>query len=172
MSLCTLVDQDDNIIGYKERGQLEPGDIYRITSLWVFNSKNEVLLARRVLTKKNDPGKWGPAVAGTIEDKESYDDGVAKEAREELGITSIEFARGPKVFVADNGQGQGYFCQTYVARLDWPLEKFKPLADEVSDIKWMHADELQSQATTSPGLFVTGFPASCAQMIQFASQHK
>ena len=172
MNLCTLVDQNDNVIGYKERGQLEPGDIYRISALWVINSKDDVLLARRVLTKKNDPGKWSTGVAGTVENKESYEENIVREAQEELGITGIHFQIGPKLFVEDNGLGQGFFCQTYVAKLDWPIEKFKPLADEISAIKWVRADELQRQAATSPELFTAGFQNSSAQMIEFVSHNR
>ena len=171
MSLCTLVDKDDTVVGYKERDQVEPGDIYRITSLWVVNSKREVLLAQRVMTKKNDPGKWGPAVAGTIENKESYDEGVAKEAREELGITDVEFITGPKLFIKDNGYGMGYFCQTYIAKLDWPTEKFKAQAEEVAAIKWVAVPDLQRQVAAHPEQFTASFATSSAQMIEFVSRN-
>lgn len=167
MSLCTLVDKNDTVVGYKERGALGPGDVYRITSLWVMNPKHEVLLAQRVLAKKNDPGKWGPAVAGTIENNESYDEGIAKEAREELGITGIEFSRGPKLYIADNGHGQGYFCQTYVAQLDWPLERFQLLAEEVAAIRWVEIAELERDVIAFPDRFVTNFSGSSAIMINF-----
>ncbi len=171
MALCTLVDRNDSIIGYKERGQLKPGDIYRITSLWVVNSNDEVLLAQRVLTKKNDPGKWGPAVAGTIENKESYDVGVAKEAREELGITGVDFVVGPKLHIENNGQGMGYFCQAYIAKLDWPLGRFRLQAEEVAGIRWSGRAELAHEVAASPQHFVTNFSKSSADMLKFISEH-
>lgn len=167
MALCTLVDENDQVIGYKERAELEAGDIYRITSLWVVNAQHEILLAQRVSTKKNDPGKWGPAVAGTIENKESYDEGVAKEAREELGITGARFTRGPKLFVPDNGHGQGYFCQTFIAKLDWPINRFKPQTEEVAAIKWLSLAELEQEMHTSPENFVVNFVDSSKKMIAF-----
>lgn len=167
MALCTLVDEKDQIIGYKERTELEPGDIYRITSLWVVNPRQQILLAQRALTKKNDPGKWGPAVAGTIENQESYDEGVTKEAREELGIAGVALTRGPKLFTSDNGHGQGYFCQTFITKLDWPLERFKLQAEEVAAIRWVSLGDLEQEMVARPEHFVVDFSSSTARMIAF-----
>lgn len=172
MALCTLVDQNDHVIGYKERDQLEAGDIYRITSLWVTNYKDEILLSQRVLTKKNDPGSWGPAVAGTVENRETYDENIAKEAREELGIAGVPFTRGPKLFVADNGRGQGYFCQTFIARLDWPIEKFTLQLEEVAAVKWVNTVALNQEIATYPERFVANFSVSCAAMVAFIQEYQ
>ena len=61
-----IVDKEDNIIGYKDRYKLDPSDIYRVSALWLTNSKEDILLAQRSFDKKHYPGKWGPAVAGTV----------------------------------------------------------------------------------------------------------
>ena len=52
-----IVDEEDNIIGAKERGTLNTKDIYRVSSLRIINSLGEILLAQRSFDKKNDPGK-------------------------------------------------------------------------------------------------------------------
>jgi isopentenyldiphosphate isomerase len=66
MARAIIVDENEKVIGAKERDQILPTDIQQITGLWLTNSKGEVLLAQRQITKKNDPGKWGPAAAGTV----------------------------------------------------------------------------------------------------------
>jgi len=53
-----IVNDEDEIIGHKERGTLVKEDIYRVAALWVTNSKGEILLAQRQLGKRHDPGKW------------------------------------------------------------------------------------------------------------------
>ena len=68
-----LVNENDEIIGYKERGTLDKEDIYRVSALWIQNSKGEILLAQRSFNKNNNPRKWGPAVAGTNDEGESYE---------------------------------------------------------------------------------------------------
>ena len=55
------------VIGQKQRELLEPPDIFRSSSLWITNSKGEVLIAQRSHSKKLDPGKWGEAVGGVVE---------------------------------------------------------------------------------------------------------
>ena len=66
--LCQIVDLNDEIIGHKPRNEIDfKKDYYRIGCLWLTNSKGEVLIAQRLLAKDKDPGKWGPAAAGTLE---------------------------------------------------------------------------------------------------------
>ena len=49
-----IVDESDEVIGYKERGTLNPEDIYRVSALSVENSIGQVLLAQRKFTKKRN----------------------------------------------------------------------------------------------------------------------
>src|SRR3989338_789730 len=74
-----IVDKNDKIIGHKHRGTLNKEDIYRVSALWITNSQKEILLARRHHTKTHDPRKWGPAVAGTVDEGESYVDNIINE---------------------------------------------------------------------------------------------
>lgn len=87
--LVTIVDEQDNILGVKARDDLGSKDIVRISVLWIENSKGQVLLQQRSLAKKTGPGKWGPAVAGTVESHETYASNIIKEAEEEIGLTGI-----------------------------------------------------------------------------------
>ena len=64
--------ENDEIIGYKNINALNQSDIYRTSALWIKNSKGDIFLAQRAFSKKHSPGKWGPAVAGTIEKGETY----------------------------------------------------------------------------------------------------
>lgn len=88
-----IVDENDEIIKHKERGTLNQSDIYRVSALWIQNSKGEILLAQRSFNKKNHPGKWGPAVAGTNDEGETYESNIVKEAEEEIGLKNISFQK-------------------------------------------------------------------------------
>ena len=85
-----IVNEQDEIIEYKERNDALRGDIRRIVSLSVFNEKREVLIAKRQANKILDPNKWGPSVAGTVDEGEDYDSTVVKEAEEEIGLKNIK----------------------------------------------------------------------------------
>ena len=139
MEKITVVNEKDGIIGYKERGTLTSKEIYRVSALWIENSKGEVLLARRAYSKKKDPGMWGPAVAGTIDKGETYELNIIKEAEEELGLKNIE----PKKLVKQRVRTpHNHFTQWFLLKLNKPLEYFKINKEEVAEIKWFPKGEL------------------------------
>ncbi|OGK18746.1 hypothetical protein A3D80_02470 [Candidatus Roizmanbacteria bacterium RIFCSPHIGHO2_02_FULL_40_13b] len=109
MAKIPLVDSSDNILGYSERSQIRQTDIYRVSVLWIQNYENDrVLLAQRALTKDHDPGKWEPAVAGTVEEGKTYLENILQEVREEIGlkIKELDLKIGPKLFL---DQGWTFF---------------------------------------------------------------
>jgi len=91
-----VVDENDQLIGYKERSKIDfKKDIYRIGALWLTDGTGQILIAQRKLTKDKDPGKWGPAAAGTVEKSETYESNAYKEAQEEIGLVGVKFELGP-----------------------------------------------------------------------------
>lgn len=152
-SKTIIVDEKDNIIGSKERDAVKARDIYRVSALWITNSKDEILLACRALTKSHSPGKWGPAVAGTVEESETYYSNITKEAKEELGLENIEPKVGPKIKVAKN---YTYFCQWYLLEIDKPAEEFKIQKEEVEELKWVSKKYLLDEIKNNSDNFVEG----------------
>lgn len=95
-----IVNENDEYIGAKERSEIDHGtDIYRVSALWLINSLGQVLLAKRAATKDHSPGKWGPAVAGTVEESETYDENIRKEAKEEIGLVDANVTRSKKICI-------------------------------------------------------------------------
>ena len=84
-----VVNQQDEIIGYKEKSLITTDDIYRVSALWITDTTGRILLAKRAFTKSRHPGLWGPAVAGTVEEGETYESNIIKEAEEEIGLKNI-----------------------------------------------------------------------------------
>ncbi len=94
-----IVDENDNLIGHKPRTEVDfTKDIYRSACIWIENSKGEVLLARRALNKDKDPGMWGTAAAGTVDEAETYESNAYKELEEEIGLTGVELTSNAKVW--------------------------------------------------------------------------
>ncbi len=126
------------------------------------NSKGDVLLARRAYTKTHHPGKWGPAVAGTVEAKESYKDNIIKETMEELGITDLKITLGPKTKVEGK---HNHFTQWFIGTIDLPESKFAIQEKEVAEIKWFSQKELSDAIKTNPDEFLSS-------MIEYIEQFK
>ncbi len=143
-----IVDEKDNVIGYKERDDRNQHDIIRIAGIWIENEKNEVLIAQRSFDKNNDPGKWGPAAAGTLEEGESYESNVLKEVEEEIGISlynsHVEFLGA---FFEETSHK--YFVGTFYTKIN-SNTKFVLQAEEVESVKWISWEKLEKDILENP----------------------
>ena len=133
-------------------------DIYRVSSLWLTNNKGEMLIAQRALNKKNDPGTWGPAVAGTVEDGETYESNMIKEIQEELGLKKLRIIFGPKRFHDNNGHK--FFGQMFMAQADIKIPDFEIAKDEVEQIKWIKKQDLIDDVKSHPEKYVPSMATS------------
>lgn len=140
------------MIGYKNRSQLVyDKDIFRTASLWITNSKGDVLLTQRSLNKKVEPGKWSEAVGGTVEGRDSYEQTIIREAEEELGISGKEFVVGPKQFVSSTAK---YFVQWYTVVINMPIESFRIQQDEIESIAWIPQPLLIKDLDVNPHKYI------------------
>ncbi|MDO8336014.1 MAG: NUDIX domain-containing protein [Candidatus Saccharibacteria bacterium] len=140
MENIQIVDENDVIIGYKPRNQVDyEKDIYRSSVIWIINSDGEALIAQRKMTKDKDPGLWGPSVAGTVEQDETYDSNAYKEAEEEVGLTGYTLEKLEKNLVITTRR---HFVQLYKAVVDEPLEYFTPQPEEVEAVEWVKLVDL------------------------------
>ena len=146
-----IVNENDKIIGYKSINTLNQSDIYRVSALWIKNSKGDILLAQRAFSKKHDPGKWGPAVAGTVDKGETYDINIIKESEEEIGLKNFEFKKIKKIRIRNK---YNYFCQWYIIVIDKNINEFKIQKKEVENLKWFSVKELIKELNNNPDKFL------------------
>ena len=150
------MDDDDKIIGFKNRDEIDyKNDIYRVSALWLVNSEGEILLAQRHRNKDKDPGVWGPAVSGTVEEGETYYENIVKEAAEEIGLTGVEFVEGPKQRIYEP---RNFFTQWYVATVEKPEGSFIIKEEEVEKIAWVGPSFLKKDSTEHPEKYVATMP--------------
>ena len=143
-----VVDEEDGVVGVELRSVVDEKKLwYRVSALWLKNSKGEVLLARRAYTKRHYPGRWGPAVAGTVDEGESYEENIVKEAEEELGLVGADIKEGPKVKISGK---YNHFTQWFVGEIDEPVDFFKIQEEEVAEVKWFSVDELKDMIENHP----------------------
>jgi len=152
-----LVNDNDELIGTKERSEINfATDIYRVSALWLSNSQGQVLLAKRAMNKDKDPGKWGPAVAGTNDEGETYDQNIYKEAQEEIGLTGVIFNKDKKI---RSTSPRNSFTQWYRAVVDKEVSDFTRQVEEVDQLAWVDSEVLKQELLDNPEKFIPAMPA-------------
>ncbi|MFA5994187.1 MAG: GDSL-type esterase/lipase family protein [Parcubacteria group bacterium] len=150
-----IVNEDDNVIGVKNRSDIKTSDIYRVSCLWLRNSKKEVLLTQRSLSKRNDPGLWGPAVAGTVAENETYESNIIKENKEELDLSEMALVLGPKKLIEGERK---FYNQVFYGLIDREAEEFILQKDEIEQVAWFNEEDLLSEVAKNPEKFISSMP--------------
>ncbi len=151
--LTVLVDEHDDILGYKPRHQLETSDRFRSTAIWLENSQGEVLLAKRHITKQPHPGLWGPAATGTVSHHETFLQNAYRELSEELGMEKVllaEVHRSP----VDHPNGAKRYTVWFKGFTDQPIHDFQLQPSEVSEVSWVSKVWLRNDLAQNPQHYI------------------
>ena len=82
-----VVNDADQVIGRRPRAEVHRlGLMHRAVHVLVFNSRGEVFLQQRSLSKDRQPGLWDSSASGHVDSGEDYDACARRELREELGL--------------------------------------------------------------------------------------
>lgn len=82
-----IVDDHDNVIGQCARREVHRlGHKHRAVHVLVFNSRGEVFLQKRSMSKDTHPGVWDSSSSGHLDTGEDYDACAIRELREEIGL--------------------------------------------------------------------------------------
>jgi isopentenyl-diphosphate delta-isomerase type 1 len=137
--LLDVVDEDDNVIAITTRGEIHAkGLMHRAVHILVFNSRDELFLQKRSMSKDEQPGKWDSSAAGHVDSGETYLDCARREITEELGIVADQsmqlLFRLPASVLTGNEH-----CMVYRYNFDGPMVL---QADEVDDGQWVPAEAM------------------------------
>ena len=87
MESLILVDKNDNQIGVEEKMKAhEEGKLHRAFSVFVFNSKNELIIQQRALDKYHCGGLWANTCCSHPKPGEKLEDAAHRRLREEMGF--------------------------------------------------------------------------------------
>lgn len=150
--LVVLVDKENNPIGTAEKDTVHTTStpLHRGFSLFIFNTKRQVLLTKRASTKKTFPGVWTNTVCGHPAPEESVVDAAKRRLADELGITGVEIEEvAPYTYrVSDqNGIVENEICPICVGQYQ---SDPTPKPDEVEDWRWMDWNEFLREIHDNP----------------------
>ena len=82
-----VVNDRDEVVDHKPRSEVHRlGLMHRAVHVLVFNSRGEVFLQKRSMSKDRQPGLWDSSASGHLDRGEDYDACAVREVREEIGL--------------------------------------------------------------------------------------
>ena len=156
--LVVLVDDKNNPIGTAEKETVHTMDtpLHRAFSLFLFNSKNQLLLTKRAAAKKTFPGVWTNTVCGHLSPDETTVDAARRRLNHELGIMNHEVENIREVapyryrFADVNGIVENEICPILIGYYDGDPS---PSPSEVDDWKWMDWNKFLEEIKIDPTPF-------------------
>jgi len=158
MDLLVLVDSEDNIMGYdeKENCHFIPTRLHRAFSIFIINSKGEMLVHKRSRLKNTWPGYWTNACCSHPRKGETLNNATQRRLREELGFAC------PLKYIFkfqyksdyDRKYGENEIDNVFIGFYDGPM---KPDKDEIEECKFIRIEELQEDMKNNPDSYTPWF---------------
>lgn len=100
--IVAIVNEHNHVIGAVPRREMRAHKLpHRASFILVFNTRGELYVQRRTMTKDIYPGRYDPATGGVVLAGESYEENAARELAEELGIRDIALQSHGDFYFAD-----------------------------------------------------------------------
>ncbi len=153
MEKIILVDEKDNEIGTGEKLKVhQDGKLHRAFSIFVFNSKGELLLQKRSKSKYHTASLWANTCCSHLRPNQDLEKEAKRRLIEEMGINCDLKEVFSFIYKATVGELIEYeFDHIFVGRFDGNP---KPNKDEVEDWKWIDVDELKKDIDKNPEKYV------------------
>ncbi|MBE4949448.1 isopentenyl-diphosphate Delta-isomerase [Chryseobacterium culicis] len=152
-----LVNPEDEVIGLMEKQQAHVnGLLHRAFSVFLFNSKGEMLLQKRASGKYHSPNQWTNAVCSHPRQGETYKEGAIRRLKEELGIEAELSEKFNFIYKADVGGGlwEHELDHVFVGHHE---DDFNLNKDEVEEVRFIAPQDLDKEITEHPEKFTEWF---------------
>jgi len=161
-----LVDSQDREIGSCEKLKAhKEGFLHRAFSIFIFNSKNEMLLHQRALGKYHSAGLWTNACCSHPRPGESLQNATARRLQEELGISCPVTPIGTFIYRAkvEPDLIEHEFDHLFSGNYDGPLDRLNP--EEVANVRWIALPDLLQETKQHPERFTAWFLLALPKII-------
>jgi isopentenyl-diphosphate Delta-isomerase len=159
-----LVDESDNELGLMEKMEAhEKAVLHRAFSIFIFNSKNQMLLQQRALSKYHSPGLWTNTCCSHPRQEETLEQATSRRLMEEMGMKCNITKAFDFVYKADVGQGltEHELDHVFVGYSD---ELPDINRDEVESWKYMFLEDVKKDMTKHPEQYTVWFRIAFEQL--------
>ena len=137
--LFIVVDESDKILDYKTRYECHHNKnlIHRSSGVFLFNSKGEIALQKRSMTKDTYPGFYTLTASGHAAKGESYLQSILREMNEEIGVENIQLEYVSKQLIENPTEREigALFKGVYSG-------EFKPDSNEVEGVYYFNKSQI------------------------------
>ena len=152
-----LVTENDEVLGLMEKQQAHiNGLLHRAFSVFLFNSKGEMLLQKRAAEKYHSPNQWTNACCSHPRANETYEEAAKRRLKEELGIDTEISEKFSFIYKADVGGNlwehelDHVFIGNYEGDFQLNLE-------EVAEVRYISMENLDQEMKQNPEHFTEWF---------------
>ncbi|MDM1072545.1 isopentenyl-diphosphate Delta-isomerase [Empedobacter brevis] len=152
-----LVDQDDQKLGLMEKQQAHvAGLLHRAFSVFVFNSKGELMIQQRAATKYHSPTLWTNTCCSHPRDKETYEEAAHRRLQEEMGFDCELEYKFNFIYKAhlENDLTEHELDHVFIGTFD-DEPNLNP--DEVMAYRWVELDDLKKDMEKNPQNYTAWF---------------
>jgi len=148
-----VVNENGEVLGKAPREICHDGSsfiLHPVIHLHVVSSNGKILLQKRKITKKIQPGKWDTSVGGHVSYGETIEDALIRESEEEISVTPVN-----PVFIFSyvwESKVEKELVNSYKLVYDGEV---KMLESEIDELRFMSREDIESNIGKS--LFTPNF---------------
>ena len=166
MEHVILVNEQDQQLGIMEKmaAHIVPR-LHRAFSIFIFNSKGELLLQQRALSKYHSPGLWTNTCCSHPRNGETMEQATSRRLMEEMGMTCEMHEVFTFIYKAPVGLGliEHEYDHVFFGQSDaTPIIN----TDEVESWKYMSLDDISSDMKAHPEQYTEWFKISFDEIIR------
>jgi len=160
-----LVDENDNLVGTAEKMDAHKNPkLHRAFSIFIVNSKGELLIQQRAWEKYHCPGMWANTCCSHPRPGEALELATHRRLQEEMGFDTKMQKAFSFIYKAefDNGLTEQEYDHIFVGKWDGtPIINIK----EVADYKWISGDILKEDIRKNPGIYTAWFKIALGKFL-------
>lgn len=167
-----LVNEKDEQIGLMPKLEAhEKAQLHRAFSIFILNSKNEVMLQQRASEKYHSPLLWTNTCCSHQREGETNIQAGNRRLQEEMGFSTELKELFSFIYKApfDNGLTEHELDHVMIGYFD-----NEPVInpEEVESWKWMNIDEIKEDMQVNPAIYTVWFKIIFDEFYHFLEEHK